>query len=620
MSLGAAALPLQLAQALEEAWSAATALAERLEGANGPRPDGPLPRLSADCLRLARRVAPETYAESQEEAQALLQKCRVPAVAAGAARLRLRGELTAMKTALGRLVGALDGLQTRQELQVGGPHPLKEDTPRCLEALRQAIRRATPGYVRSTPFLRLPLDDECHEAPVELDVRDLLLLGALAHTDVLLAGKTGSGKTKLATHVLTALFGVQGYHSHTVLPSMNADDFADINFARMKAGKLSSATEAPGLRKAALLINEANRAPAVVLSLLIPLLDRDFRRNGVSLPVGVAHGDDRYHYRILTINEGEEYAIFPLDPAVRDRAVLQIDLDMLPQPEPDVVEMLRRRQARASTEPGGTTPPPGDSAPQPIPGASAPTQGPEGSSAADPATGTEAADPDAWQAAPDCRLREVLALHDELLVIPLSAEAMGFLVYLSGLSNCPRSLTGSKEGMLFRPLTFCEGCHQASVLGGVCGVLRAPSQRALLKLQRVAQGVALFRACRRGQSEVCVTLEDLRAAAPFVLRGKLHLTPQWLQQDQKLVPGRGAGRLLGCEGKALSEILRELSQRYLRFRGSGLYGAFARYLERQPLTPEQVEVLARYSATQDVWAVNEVQLRDGLAAIPETAS
>ena len=55
----------------------------------------------------------------------------------------------------------------------------------------------------------------------------------------------------------------------------------------------------------------------------------------------------------------------------------------------------------------------------------------------------------------------VVDLYQRIGTISLSAMTSEFLVYLSGLSNCIKSSTGSKEGIAFT-LDTCKGCHHAA--------------------------------------------------------------------------------------------------------------------------------------------------------------
>jgi hypothetical protein len=153
----------------------------------------------------------------------------------------------------------------------------------------------------------------------------------------------------------------------------------------------------------------------------------------------------------------------------------------------------------------------------------------------------------------------VLELYEYLRTIPVAPNAARFLVYLSGLSNCVRSRTGYKEGILFDPASHCHECHHSRHFHNtnLCGNIRAPSARALVNLQRVAPGFALLRVWKTGHGMVAVTLDDVIAAGPFVLRGKLRLSGPWLQTSGP--PGKP---FQGCEWEAIRVILESLRRRF----------------------------------------------------------
>ncbi|MGH8059523.1 MAG: AAA family ATPase, partial [Candidatus Entotheonellia bacterium] len=429
--------------------------------------------------------------------------------------------------------------------------------------------------------------------------------GARAHADVLLVGKTGSGKTKLAVKVMEALFGKDGYYSKTTLPSMSPTDFMDIDFRGIKAGTktLQQAIEGvPALILPGIVLNEANRAPPVVQSMLIPFLDREFEIEGKPLDVGVLHKGERYQYRILTINEKSEgYAVEEFDPALRDRAVFQIPMDVFPQSEYDVQVML---QSLTQTSPQGAV------------AQTFPSTGPC-PTCRGVAVKRTGHDDGRWQmrcescqgewTEPDrSQFPVVLKLYEYLRGIPVAPIAGRFLVYLSGLSNCVRSRTGYKEGILFDPGTHCHECHHSRHFHNtnVCGDIRAPSARALVNLQRVAQGFALLRAWKGGHDSVSVTLDDLIAAGPFVLRGKLHLSSAWLQTSGP--PGKP---FQGCEWEAIRVILDWLRKHFEEgFCSTPEYTLLARRLRGEGLSAEDVERLIRYADDRDNWAVNKVHM------------
>lgn len=346
--------------------------------------------------------------------------------------------------------------------------------------------------------------------------------------------------------------------------------------------------------------------------MLIPFLDREFEIEGKPVDVGVPYKEERYQYRILTINEKREgYAVEDFDPALRDRAVFQIPVDVFPQSERDVQAML---DSLASTSPQAAiqqSPPKARVCPQCH-------KGPGKRKGYEAGEWQFICTDDShhqWTEKDDSLFPVVLNLYEYLRCIPVEKTAVRFLVYLSGLSNCVRSLTGYKEGILLSPATHCNECHHSKHLynANLCGNIRAPSARALVNLQRVAQGFALLRVWKAEKEAVSVTLEDIVTAGPFVLRGKLALTSEWLQTS-----GPPAREFKGCEWEAIREILRYLEGPFRKFLSQPTYVLLEKHLEGQSLRLEEVERLISHADNRkeaDNWAVNKVRmerLRDRL--------
>lgn len=122
------------------------------------------------------------------------------------------------------------------------PTAIPQEVLESVRSLRGTIEEATQSYVRSIPFMTGSYGGR----EVAFDIKDILLLGAITHSDVLLIGRTGSGKTKLANMTMEALFGKEGYYSKTTLPSMSPADFMDIDFPAIRKGdkKLKEAISA----------------------------------------------------------------------------------------------------------------------------------------------------------------------------------------------------------------------------------------------------------------------------------------------------------------------------------------------------------------------------------------
>jgi hypothetical protein len=366
-----------------------------------------------------------------------------------------------------------------------------------VQTLRHAVDAATADYMNSSTVTQTQL---ANGDAVSLDIKDILLVGALAGVDSLLTGRTGAGKTHLAKMVMTALFGRDGYFSKTVTPGMSTSDFLDIDFgAIQRDGKsLREAMRAVEITKRpGVILNEPNRAPELVQAILIPFFDHEFEAEGSPVELGVQVPDTgmRYQYRILTINEGAEYSgVVGLDRAVRDRMVIEVPMDHLTMSSGDVLRMFEKRTSAKMSDQAG-----------------------------------------------DGLLEPLLAIHKQVLNLPLSQEARVLLVYLNGLGNCIRSLTGSKNGIAFTPAICGQGgsaggCHHFAPMGGICAAVFKPSARALLNLQSVARGVAAVRlahaAARQTDCEFAESIEvteaDVLAAAPLVLYSKLEIDPAWI--------------------------------------------------------------------------------------------
>ena len=388
-----------------------------------------------------------------------------------------------------------------------------------VQRLRDAIETATEDYMNSSIVTQTKLGNG---DAVSLDIKDILLVGALSGVDSLLTGRTGAGKTHLAKMVMTALFGKDGYFSKTVTPGMSTSDFLDIDFgAIQRDGKtLREAMRAVEMTKrAGVILNEPNRAPELVQAILIPFFDHEFEAEGslIELGVGVPNTGLRYQYRILTINEGAEYSgVVGLDRAVRDRMVIEVPMDHLTMSSSDVLRMLEKRVSAKMSDQAG-----------------------EG------------------------MLNELLGIHEMVLNLPLSKDARSLLVYLNGLGNCIRSLTGSKNGISFTPAICGQGgssggCHHFAPMGGVCAAVFKPSARAILNLQSVAKGVAAVRLARaskrsdgaKAAESLEVTEADVLAAAPLVLFSKLEIDLAWI-----------AKRYQGNKWAAIKSVMNEALSR-----------------------------------------------------------
>lgn len=444
----------------------------------------------------------------------------------------------------------------------------------CLNQLRRSVDRATRGYIRSVSLCTYP--SSCGGA--SLDLRDLLLVAAVTESDVLITGKTGSGKTRLANGLMEGLFGREGGYSKTCLPTMNPSEFMEMDFPAILEGRKTLSQAVSGIRalmKPGVVLNEVNRAPAVIQSLLIALLDRELEVQGVPVEMGRPWAGGRYQLRILTINEGELYRVQELDPAIRDRMTIEIPIDAFPQSKHDVQVML-------SKAPGSSRNP-------------VPTGSGAGRSA-----GPQAED-----------------LFDHVIQVRRAAEevrvhprARLFLNYLSGLSYCIRAPRGTKESIALSP-EVCEGCHHHSAFFNLCGNIMAPSARILIRLQQMAQALALFRVWKSGVEERPEVLPvDIVQAAPFLLYSKLYLNPLWLR-----TAGNRSQPLWGDRWTAIRRILAWIyRERFLPLvqPGSEVGELMHRISQGQALILSEWKTLQKHLLEKDPWICDPAMVRANL--------
>lgn len=444
-----------------------------------------------------------------------------------------------------------------------------------IQELRQAVDHATTGYIRSMPLCSYRVKD----VSVAFDIRDLIIMGALTESDILLTGKTGSGKTRLANGAVKGLFGPDGCYSKTTLPSMNPAEFMDMDFPAILEGRKTLREAVSGieaLEKPAIVLNEVNRAPAVIQSLLIAFLDRELEIQGVPVTMGRRHPHGQYQFRVLTINEGGAYQVQAIDPAIRDRMTIEIPMDAFPQTQHDVHRMLNGAEEK----------------PTPVKGAVCRGDG------------------------PNRRFDQVVRLRHSIEKMPIHPRSALFLNYLSGLSYCIRAPRGNKESVALSP-EVCDGCHHMAAFYNLCGNVMAPSARILIKLQRLARAFAVFRSWRSGQDEKLVVLpRDIIEAAPFVFFSKLSLNPLWVR-----TAGDRSRPFLGDRWTAIREILFWIyRERFLPLvaPGSDVGEAFFKISRGMPLILADWKRVQTYQLEKDPWICDPALVRRSLSIDPTT--
>lgn len=470
--------------------------------------------------------------------------------------------------------------------------------------LHRAVLEGTTDYNNSRPVLLY----ERRGRTVSLGLKEMLLLGAVSMLDCLISGKTGAGKTHLANLVMSSLFGGErtgaegrmaadgapeksspheaspGYVNKTITPSMRPEQFLDFDASCLQPGDENSKTwktslySTPILNVPGVVLNEANRAPAMIQNYLIPFLDRSMDIEGLHLKIGHPSGQtaaSKYQYRIITINEGEEYAVEAMDRALRDRVGLEIPIDCFYQSPDDARNMFGRWRSPGQQAGGGTT--------------------------------------------SGC-LEQALELRSAMHSIQTDPEVDSILLYLSGISYCKRLVRHHWPPILevFDVWSgdFCEECHYAQPIpdtntGNLCGATRAPTQRALRALLLASRALALAahssqRANASPAGTPCTVLpEDVWAIAPFVLQHKLQLTEAW---QRSLFQGmrRQSGYSTWL---ATCQALKRIRQRYENLKKSRLL---------EGISADNLSAFLQHcEAGGDFWAVRMIPavLEDEAAAL-----
>lgn len=417
------------------------------------------------------------------------------------------------------------------------------------EKIRKAVDEASRFYINTREVVKA--------GDASLDLKDVLILGAITGTDCLLTGKTGSGKTRLANMVMSGLFGKNEYTNKTITPAMLPDDFLDIDFSVMKDGGMLQGAIKPLsiITKAGVVLNEANRAPAIVQNYLIPFLDKEMDIQGKGFYAGkeLNKSGERYQYRVITINEGEEYSVEKMDKALRDRTVIEIPMDMFYQTTKDCLNMLdvqKEIEEAVSTE-----------------------------------TGKGVSD-------------DIFGLFSHINKLEAEEKVLFFLVYLSGMGYCVKVNSSSKmkESINFSP-RICESeCHFSAQTDtnrhNICGHVYAPSQRALINLLKVSKGIAYMRAAKTGANDCKVTIDDVVSAAPFVLYFKIAMFPDWIKKHYQ-----------GNQWEAIKDVIEQ---------AKGRCETITQKLAIDPSSPLKTfkpELLSDYvEKNNDVWALRLEEL------------
>ncbi len=161
-------------------------------------------------------------------------------------------------------------------------------------------------YYNSQPVITLTNT----KGTIQFSLTDIVLIAAMTQANILLWGSSGTGKTYLAELIAGFLFGSEGYTRKNITPDMNEQDFMDIDFGAIKAGKkLKEAMLADDLfSRSCLIIDEANRAPPVIQNRLMQILENNIDLKSKTIKAGpILSSGSNYHLNFLTLNFGNEY-------------------------------------------------------------------------------------------------------------------------------------------------------------------------------------------------------------------------------------------------------------------------------------------------------------------------
>ncbi len=382
---------------------------------------------------------------------------------------------------------------------------IKEIIEMLIEMNEKLSEFISERYFNSQPIIQMKVD---HENTIDFTISDIMLTAAITQSNILLWGSSGSGKTFLAESIAEFLFGKDHYCRKNITPDMNEQDFMDIDFGAIKEGKkLKEAMLADDLfQHPCLIIDEANRAPPIIQNRLMQILENNIDLKSKKIKAGVEYMPGSFYYwNILTLNFGDEYAgTSAVDRALRDRITIDVQIDNFPPTIDDQIMMIRRSPNFADNKYAGTF---------------------------------------------SQLIYESFKILDS---INLSLEAESLILYLSFCSNCVKSQTGSKYGIIFSP-EFCKDsdCQYARnpPLNRICPFTFAPSNRVLRKLVQVAKGfllikhvkIANLKKAKEGESvmkeyiknlkDLDVGLEDVVAIGPFVLHSKISMYSEWVNSN-----------------------------------------------------------------------------------------
>ena len=227
-------------------------------------------------------------------------------------------------------------------------------------SLTRLVHEYAAQYQHSRPLIvqqtAIVLNRTKHHFTLNYDIKDLMFLGALTHSSVLMTGDTDKGKTTLAKLVMNGLFGEQdkGWHKINIDIEYTRDMLFEVDFDVIRSGKKSSEglyEVYPSLLLPGFIVDELNRSHAKVANQVMHVFDRDISGpNGVRASIGYPYDDDkRYQFQVAAMNEGEEFTgTFDIDKAMRRRTIIEIPLDAFSPTGAPCAALLARRSNSAT--------------------------------------------------------------------------------------------------------------------------------------------------------------------------------------------------------------------------------------------------------------------------------
>lgn len=420
-----------------------------------------------------------------------------------------------------------------------------ENETRTLKTLLTRIGESTKKFYHST----LLADYESEGIKAEYGIRELLLLAAVTNNNVILTGRSQSGKTHLAKMVMSALFG-SNYGFLPVDITLNENKLRNLSFGAIKEGKnLNDAVKETKLISApGVIVDEYNRAPYEITNILQGYLQNGTLvfEGGKEMTPGTPFSNGKYQWKIATLNEGRKYGgAREVEKASRNRLPIEIPLDVFTPTEEDERKIILHGKAGLDVEKK-----------QPL-------------------------------------THLVIEFYEKINQVPLEATAEEFIMYLTRLNQCTKSPEKSKLTIENFSMDYCKGCRHIVKDNGICGNVFAPSERSIIALSGLAKGFAIIRYAKaqdktKKQQDIKATIEDVLEAAPFTLYSKIDIEPNWVEKYAQ-----------GSKWKATKDVIKKCYDRFTRF-----FAKNEEVLKRGAETEEDKQNLEKYATEEDPWCLN----------------